>query len=560
MALKSIFEIDVQDAAFKRFAATFDKYQAALKSTPAAWSAVNQNITGTRKSFDKIVDQMVAQNVQQKLIVKLQDEADRRTKSMADRWTGIARSTATVSANLRDVTSSILKWGTSSAIGGIYAIDRLAVGVSATRKSSLGLGANYGAQKSFTTNFARLLDSPESVLSGVSSALSGDRTPLSSAGLSRDQQNGDTADVAVAALRSVMRIADETNRESLEFVHSSRRLGALGITPEDFKRIKNTSQGEREDLIRQFSRGKSDFNVAPETTRAWQEFTTQMSRAGQKIENTFVVGLAPLAPNLTKLADSFSEAVKAFLHAPALKDAVDGLASGFGSLAKTISGITSGQGGNSAKIIAAVSGGLIGFRVGGIPGAAAGALVGLMAEGAGDSNPDVSAQREATLGRAAQLRKDREEGRASLWSQLADSFSSKVSGVNPDLSNRVQGLIGSVPSDLGTARITSGFRTAAEQEALRQNNPSGFPVAQGTSKHELGQAVDVSGNAAVMEYLHAHAKEFGLDFPVKGDPVHVQLMDNRGASTGQYRDQKVTIDIHNNTGNNLNYSVNGLKN
>jgi hypothetical protein len=72
--------------------------------------------------------------------------------------------------------------------------------------------------------------------------------------------------------------------------------------------------------------------------------------------------------------------------------------------------------------------------------------------------------------------------------------------------------------------ISSGFRTRAEQEALwaaRASNP--YPVARpGTSRHELGLAVDVP--RAFVATLRGVAAAVGLCQPLPvTDPVHFEL-------------------------------------
>lgn len=80
-------------------------------------------------------------------------------------------------------------------------------------------------------------------------------------------------------------------------------------------------------------------------------------------------------------------------------------------------------------------------------------------------------------------------------------------------------------SDLGTpVPVTSGFRSRAQQAALyanRRANP--YPVAvPGTSKHELGLAVDVP--SSFVPRLLSVAPRAGLcrPYPVS-DPVHFEL-------------------------------------
>ena len=74
--------------------------------------------------------------------------------------------------------------------------------------------------------------------------------------------------------------------------------------------------------------------------------------------------------------------------------------------------------------------------------------------------------------------------------------------------------------------ITSGLRTFAEQQALwsqRGSNP--YPVAQpGTSRHESGNAADVTINgAAIQTVISAQELQAAGLNPLAGDAVHVEL-------------------------------------
>jgi len=63
----------------------------------------------------------------------------------------------------------------------------------------------------------------------------------------------------------------------------------------------------------------------------------------------------------------------------------------------------------------------------------------------------------------------------------------------------------------------------------------------GRSAHEDGRAGDIRGsNAAVDAYLHKNAGQYGLGFPVKGDPVHVIVVDDK---TPLYRQNTSTTPL-----------------
>ncbi|MBC7673833.1 MAG: D-alanyl-D-alanine carboxypeptidase family protein [Polaromonas sp.] len=85
--------------------------------------------------------------------------------------------------------------------------------------------------------------------------------------------------------------------------------------------------------------------------------------------------------------------------------------------------------------------------------------------------------------------------------------------------------------------VVSGRRTRLEQEVLYQHFLAGIgnlSALPGTSHHETGEAADVYvGGIALAEVPRARAigVSVGLEFPVSGEPWHVELVDG-GAPPG----------------------------
>ena len=108
-------------------------------------------------------------------------------------------------------------------------------------------------------------------------------------------------------------------------------------------------------------------------------------------------------------------------------------------------------------------------------------------------------------------------------------------------------------------KVGSGFRTYQEQAALYVSKP-GLAAPPGHSHHEHGLAADLererggSLSPAQIEYMRAHASEFGLGIPMgelrpghKYEPWHVEPL---GTDTGRHADSGATnssnVTVHNN--------------
>lgn len=102
----------------------------------------------------------------------------------------------------------------------------------------------------------------------------------------------------------------------------------------------------------------------------------------------------------------------------------------------------------------------------------------------------------------------------------------------------------------GRAQVTSTYRTYAEQARLYARYKAGLgglAAPPGTSRHERGMAADI-GAGPVLDWLHAHAGEFNLEFLTGRagaiDPGHIQA---KGAGGTEAVIEKQTAAVKRNT-------------
>jgi hypothetical protein len=70
------------------------------------------------------------------------------------------------------------------------------------------------------------------------------------------------------------------------------------------------------------------LQITDQQARQWQDFNVQLDYSSQSIRNTFVRGLGPLTPQLSKLSDALSGAIDTVLKSPELGKWIDALAGG----------------------------------------------------------------------------------------------------------------------------------------------------------------------------------------------------------------------------------------
>jgi LAS superfamily LD-carboxypeptidase LdcB len=122
-----------------------------------------------------------------------------------------------------------------------------------------------------------------------------------------------------------------------------------------------------------------------------------------------------------------------------------------------------------------------------------------------------------------------------------------LSGVNKGL---VDALVQAVTAYGKPITVTSGLRSNEEQQKLYDDFVAGrskFPAAKpGESKHNTGNAVDISLSDANALADGGFLKAAGLGRPVKGDPVHIQQVSaaNGAILSGPMGGYKPNLTMH----------------
>jgi LAS superfamily LD-carboxypeptidase LdcB len=117
-------------------------------------------------------------------------------------------------------------------------------------------------------------------------------------------------------------------------------------------------------------------------------------------------------------------------------------------------------------------------------------------------------------------------------------IAAQVDRLNDEFAERLDVLLKEFPG----AKIASAYRSFAEQAAIYDSGvrPAAKP---GMSLHQYGAAADLSG-IAPSDYarLHARAKELGINFDVKNDPLHAQLTGFKVPGADKIKDQTGALD------------------
>lgn len=342
MPLRSVLEIDVSDTRFQEFYRLFETYRDALDKMPGAWGKVNAAVGHSKSEFADMAAAMMS-------MLDLLERGRRKTSDLEEAAGGAARFFSTMSHHASNVArhvesavGSILKIGGEAALGllgigggGLYGIDRLAVGAGNLRRTSLGLGfapGNAAGMQAFQTNMNRLVD-PGQFLGGVNTALHDltARWTLGAAGLTNAQIAGkDTGQVSLQLLQNIARDLKHTPEEQLAQVMQAKGYDKF-LSLSDAVRVRQTPYSELQELIGQtkYDTKGNTIKITDQDLRNWQDFELGLRRAANTLWDTVVNDLSPLAQPLKNVSMGLTEVADAFLKSPALKEwisqAADGL-------------------------------------------------------------------------------------------------------------------------------------------------------------------------------------------------------------------------------------------
>lgn len=336
---RSIIDVDINDSKFKEFQRLFNQYQQQLGKQPEAWNKVNKEIDGSKKSYDEIVASLTSANALSKLRAKIEEQVEKSTRTQAEKWKDMVKSTKDFAGNIKSATEQLLKWTSLTGVvagliggGGLFGIDRLALAAGGQRQLAAGAGTSVGASQAFRINYARGLSDPNGFVNRVANAQSDvtQSRPFAALGIS-NYQNMDPTQLAALVFE----------RSRSMYKHYGNKMGNLyqgaGITDlmsmEDLRRAGNQTDTEVAQSRAGFTSDTASLGRSNDVDAKYQTLTQALDRAENSIENTLIIGLAPLADSLPKLSAAVADLINKLLSNKDLGDFIASLSSGIEDLA-----------------------------------------------------------------------------------------------------------------------------------------------------------------------------------------------------------------------------------
>ena len=353
MVAKSIVDIDVNDDKFVAFMERFREYQSALDDLPEAWRVAAVGIGESSKQTEKAkgeAKELGAEfNAVSEAILtinsgidrlntnledskKKQDEFNKSTRSAKGFLSDATKDAKSLAGHIKEATASLLSWGGIVGIftgvlgvGGLFGINRLAATTGAQRFTSLGLGTSIGALDSTAINYQKALGNPAGTLGAIRDSQMdlSKRWTFQAMGINNPDQD------PAKLLPQMIRNARDIFVQNGSTLQGAQAHGLTNFfTLDDLNRFKNMSDEEITAMEKRAQQDARMLQITDQQARQWQDFNVQLDYSSQSIRNTFVRGLGPLTPQLSKLSDALSGAIDTVLKSPELGKWIDALARG----------------------------------------------------------------------------------------------------------------------------------------------------------------------------------------------------------------------------------------
>lgn len=344
MARKPIIDIDVNSGAFEAFLAHFNEYQKKLEGMPASWKAMNARVAEFQKMqiaaggslAGSLTTALEMERAFKKIGHHQQANANIAQRS-ANAFKSMQLDTMKMSKGILSITSHLMKWGgLVGALGlgaGLFGLDRLADSAMNQQRGARGMNVGIGQAASMKVNMGRFLSSPDQVMSTVANAQQNYSQwgNFAALGLNPAEvaQRG-TFGATLQVLEAARRAWKANPNAAMPQIQAAERLG---LSLRDIRNISSHGFGA---AVARTRSDVSSLGLSGGVASAWSQFSIQLSRAGRQIENTLIGGLAPLAPELTKVSAAINKDLIALLHSPELKKAIAGFAGWIGGAGKDI--------------------------------------------------------------------------------------------------------------------------------------------------------------------------------------------------------------------------------
>lgn len=363
---KSVIQIDVEDGAFKRFAASFSKFkeetkdaakdagEAAVQTVRIA--AAKKEILAAQEKLSKLTkDELSDLDAEAKARAKVaaedkksaelkqkawdeqrkryasqskeKDDARTERAEVAKGLRDSAKWTADIARNIAAGALSAAKWLAFGAVASGFGLGGLASNAATARRQAQGYGINTGDLRAAGVNFGKYIN-PESALSNIANTKdSNDRWAFGRVGVNTTGRNA--ADILPEYLQKVVEAFKATGNNTS--AAESTGLTKI-ISADELRALASLNPKELADTIKSFQADRKNFANDDDTNRGWQDFLVSLHRASQQIEVSLIKNLQTITPYLERFADGIAKAIDSFVSSGRLQEWIKTVGAGLQSL------------------------------------------------------------------------------------------------------------------------------------------------------------------------------------------------------------------------------------
>ena len=327
MPVKPILEIEINDAAFRRFYELFEQYAAEVKDMPAAWQSVGDAMGESGKALEggaMSAKEALALAAAQAGVVaeaiseasKAQGTLEQKTHATTSKMNALGKSVKGIAGTITSIGGWILKIGAMGGIGAIFSglgFGDLVDQAFSRYRSAGRLGVSTGLLASFQANAQQFLGT-----SALESAAAAQNTLqsipwLRALGISYRRALGmNPADLAFTELRHA---AEAYRRNPAIFSNTPAGIAYTQHLGGNLGDVRNAALHMRALRIAQ-ERTRADqsaLNIDQQAARAMIAFKIALDKAGFKIQTALINNLASLAPVLQRITIDVTNFIVGFV-------------------------------------------------------------------------------------------------------------------------------------------------------------------------------------------------------------------------------------------------------
>jgi len=313
VAVKSVIDIDVNDAHFKRFTELFNKYRDAVAKQPEAWKKVGASTKSTSTNFETMAAAMMAQSHMAKEVGRSSDQSNKTLTRQQGLWNTIHRSTTGVFKNVTGIAKLLTEMGIGLGlgalgfgIGSLFGLMSLAKSTTGQRTKANSLGIPMGYAEAFGKFQGGNLSNPMGMLQGaVKAKFPGQESSLATM-LGVNPMLGNAYQLSDQILLGLRR---KLKTRSPQFLEKSipNQLAAWGLSLGDLMNIQAEPKGWFQKEIREGTLAAPQLGVSKEAGVRYQEFGAKVSTSWDAMVTDIKNSLIPLLGPIQNLMSTVSK-------------------------------------------------------------------------------------------------------------------------------------------------------------------------------------------------------------------------------------------------------------